>query len=403
MVLSLCDTSWLLLLYAFAQVQQGLAKVPWPVELLQHQQQKDLAAAAPTIQQLLGHEPSAAITATDLLATPAMEAEADAPSVSLLNGSPSSSPIQSFCGGRLASGLVEGLLPDGRAASFDAAGSAAATAAAPSSAGGESAGQTTLLDLLLQRSNSSKLWNRQQQQQQGPNGSIPVTQNARVSSTLTAQTTAAAAAAGSQGVRMQRDSSQDTAPGSPVTSADGNTAWNSRDSGSFLRPIPSGSAAAIGADEGGRPVSLSPLLLQQQQQQQWLAPASVLVPGLRVRMGVASGALGDQEDCMNSKVLETARGEGGGGWCSEQQDVSVGCGTRQSRVELSRCHVLTLTMNSADCKQPRHRECPVAAVVSNSAALRESRTCCCLCACLLHMCVQSCLMQVVAARCCWTV
>jgi hypothetical protein len=55
---------------------------------------------------------------------------------------------------------------------------------------------------------------------------------------------------------------------------------------------------------------------QQQQQQQWLAPASVLVPGLRVRMGVASGVLGDKEDCLNSRVLDAARGEGVAGRAS---------------------------------------------------------------------------------------
>jgi hypothetical protein len=315
--------------------------VPWPSELLQHQQQNDLAAAAPTIQQLLGHAPSTAITATDLLATPPAEAEADAPSVSLLNGSPSSSsPLQSFLGGRSTSGRVEGLLPDGRAALFDAAGSAAA--AALSSAGGESAGQTTLLDLILQRSNSSKLWNRHQQQQQqqqlGPNStSLPtLTQVARVP---TGQTSAAAAAGG-PGVKVRRNSSQDTAPGSPVTSAGGNTAWTSREGGSFLRPIPSGSAAAAtAADDGGRAVS--PMLLQQLQQQlQWLAPASVLVPGLRVRMGVASGVLGDQEDCLNSKVLEASRGEGQGTWriaavrwVSRMACVCLSC------VELSCCYI----------------------------------------------------------------
>jgi hypothetical protein len=48
---------------------------------------------------------------------------------------------------------------------------------------------------------------------------------------------------------------------------------------------------------------------QQQQQQRWLAPASVLMPGLRVRMGIASGALSDKEgDCLRSRVLQAAQG-----------------------------------------------------------------------------------------------
>jgi hypothetical protein len=36
---------------------------------------------------------------------------------------------------------------------------------------------------------------------------------------------------------------------------------------------------------------------------------SLLLPGLRVRMGVASGWLADKEDCLNCRVLEVARGE----------------------------------------------------------------------------------------------
>lgn len=40
-----------------------------------------------------------------------------------------------------------------------------------------------------------------------------------------------------------------------------------------------------------------------------VSAVSLLLPGLRVRMGVASGMLGDKEDCLNCKVLEVARGE----------------------------------------------------------------------------------------------
>jgi hypothetical protein len=39
-----------------------------------------------------------------------------------------------------------------------------------------------------------------------------------------------------------------------------------------------------------------------------VSAVSLLLPGLRVRMGVASGMLGDKEDCLNCKVLEVARG-----------------------------------------------------------------------------------------------
>lgn len=45
------------------------------------------------------------------------------------------------------------------------------------------------------------------------------------------------------------------------------------------------------------------------QQQSSVSPISVLVPGLRVRMGVASGTLGEREDCLSCRVLEIARGE----------------------------------------------------------------------------------------------
>ncbi|WIA15920.1 hypothetical protein OEZ85_012668 [Tetradesmus obliquus] len=38
-----------------------------------------------------------------------------------------------------------------------------------------------------------------------------------------------------------------------------------------------------------------------------VSAVSLLLPGLRVRMGVASGMLGDKEDCLNCKVLEVAR------------------------------------------------------------------------------------------------
>jgi hypothetical protein len=40
-----------------------------------------------------------------------------------------------------------------------------------------------------------------------------------------------------------------------------------------------------------------------------VSAVSLLLPGLRVRMGVASGWLADREDCLNCKVLEVARGD----------------------------------------------------------------------------------------------
>jgi hypothetical protein len=46
---------------------------------------------------------------------------------------------------------------------------------------------------------------------------------------------------------------------------------------------------------------------QQQQQQCNVATVDALVPGLRVRMGVASGVLDEKEDCLSSRVLEVAR------------------------------------------------------------------------------------------------
>lgn len=288
------------------QVQQGLAKVHWPLELLQHQQQQDLAAAAPVMQQLLGaalQQPSGAVAAgpAELPHNPGMVAsggpggDSGAPSVPLLSPASSSS--------------------------------------LPLSAGAEgSPGQQSpsLLDVLLQRSNSSRLWNRQpqQQQQQGTNGGSAVSSAAGGQDPRAPISPVAAAspAADDAGVRAKCSSSQglDAAaaaagvPASSGNSAGGNSAWTWSRENSFLRPIPSGSAAtspaglaaADSSTDGARPVS--PMQQQQQlRQQHWLAPASVLVPGLRVRIGVASGVLGDKEDCLNCKVLDAARGEEG--------------------------------------------------------------------------------------------
>jgi hypothetical protein len=46
---------------------------------------------------------------------------------------------------------------------------------------------------------------------------------------------------------------------------------------------------------------------QQQQQQENVATVDAVVPGLRVRMGVASGVLDEKEECLSSRVLAVAR------------------------------------------------------------------------------------------------
>lgn len=49
-------------------------------------------------------------------------------------------------------------------------------------------------------------------------------------------------------------------------------------------------------------------LAQQSLQQPHIATATALVPGLRVRMGIASGVLGEKEhDVLSCRVLEVAR------------------------------------------------------------------------------------------------
>jgi hypothetical protein len=45
----------------------------------------------------------------------------------------------------------------------------------------------------------------------------------------------------------------------------------------------------------------------QQQDQCNVATVDALVPGLRVRMGVASGVLDEKEECLSCRVLQVAR------------------------------------------------------------------------------------------------
>jgi len=292
-----------------SQVQQGLTKVPWPVELLQHQQQQDLAAAGSLVQQLLEQAAPAAAAAPPLAVTTAAatgyggggEYGSRSPAASSLQVSPISSPFQSFRGSH-------GALCKTDSTTLEDILSAPAAEAATDSQG-LTAMQQDNLSNLLPRSSSSNVWPPRQQQQQGLNGvhgSSPLTSQ---DGKLLPPPPPASPSAAPAGVRLWRRPSSQDSPAVPAGTV-------SRDSGSFLRPLPSG-VAAVAAAAAHIADSLRPMSPQQQQvqEQQLLAPCSVLIPGLRVRMGVASGVLADgEDDCLQSAVLETARGEGHGWW-----------------------------------------------------------------------------------------
>jgi hypothetical protein len=283
-------------------------KVPWPTELLQHQQRKDLAAAAPTAQQLLGAPTTAAAGASDTAAGNSMDSVDVGPSMSPRSLTPAGSRAQSFLGGgNSAACRDDSLAPVALGTSFGA------TLQTPQTVATDSQG--SLPDVIAPRNGShgSKLlWQRQQSPQ-------PSSVNAHAAALDGRIKVWSPFSSGKLGITGQQ-SSQDAASSNSASASGGTTAasaWGlGREGSSLLRPATDSASRRLGTsasllDDGtGRPGS--PPQQQQQQQQQWLAPASVLVPGLRVRMGVASGVLGDREDCSNSKVLEAAKGTMGG-------------------------------------------------------------------------------------------
>ena len=292
-----------------SQVQQGLVKVPWPAELLQHQQRKDLAAAGPTAQQLLGAPTTAAAGASDAVAGNSMDDVDVGASMSPRSLTPAGSRAQSFLGGgNSAACRDDSLAPVALATSFDA------TLQTPQTVASDSQG--SLPDVLAPRNGShgSKvLWQRQQSPQPSSVGAHAAALDGRIK-------VWSPFSSGKLGVTGQQ-SSQDAASSSSASASGGTaaaSAWGlGREGSSLLCPAtgsgsrPLGTSASLlddGTARPGSPPQQQQAQQQQQQQQHWLAPASVLVPGLRVRIGVASGVLGEREDCTNSKVLEAAKG-----------------------------------------------------------------------------------------------
>lgn len=70
-------------------------------------------------------------------------------------------------------------------------------------------------------------------------------------------------------------------------------------------------SALHGTDASGTPSQAALPGLEEQrlnQQPPWVATATALIPGFRVRMGIASGVLSDKEhDLLTCRVLEVAR------------------------------------------------------------------------------------------------